>query len=86
MISPMAYFKSFGKSTDWLQTITERAKAVVAPRCKIYTGVQSFNGVTAEQLKEQIQYSFSGGAEGIIVFRYGAISDDSWEVLKNSDK
>jgi len=86
MISPMAYFKSFGKSTDWLQTITKGAKDLVDSKCKIYTGVQAFNGVTAEQLKEQIQYSFDGGADGIIVFRYGTITDDSWEVLKNSYK
>lgn len=86
MISPMAYFKSFGKSTDWLKTITEGAKDLVDPQCKIYAGVQAFDGVTAEQLKEQIQYSFDGGAEGIIVFRYGTITDDCWEVLKNSDK
>jgi len=86
MISPMIYFESFGKSTDWLQTITKGAKDLVDPQCKIYSGVQAFNGVTAEQLKEQIQYSFDGGAEGIIVFRYGTITDDSWEVLKNSDK
>lgn len=86
MISPMAYFKSFGKSTDWLKTITEGAKDLVDPQCKIYAGVQAFDGVTAEQLKEQIQYSFDGGAEGIIVFRYGTITNDCWEVLKNSDK
>lgn len=86
MISPMAYFKSFGKSTDWLQTITEGAKGLVDPKCKIYSGVQAFNGATAEQLKEQIRYSFDGGAEGIIVFRYGAFADDSWEVLKQINK
>jgi uncharacterized lipoprotein YddW (UPF0748 family) len=86
MISPMIYFESFGKSTDWLQTITKGAKDLVDPQCEIYSGVQAFDGVTAEQLKEQIQYSFDGGAEGIIVFRYGTITDDSWEVLKNPDK
>lgn len=82
MISPMAYFKSFEKSTDWLQTITERAKALVDPHCQIYSGVQAFDDVTSDQLKEQIQYSFDGGADGIIVFRYGTITADKWMAVK----
>jgi uncharacterized lipoprotein YddW (UPF0748 family) len=82
MISPMAYFKSFGKPTSWLQTITQGAKNLVDPKCEIYTGVQAFNGVTAEQLKEQIRYSFTEGAPGIIVFRYGTITDESWNIIK----
>lgn len=82
MISPMAYFKAYGKTTGWVQTITQGAKQRVDPTCKIYTGVQGYDGVTAAQLNEQIQYSFNGGAEGFIVFRYGTFTEDYWEVIK----
>lgn len=83
MISPMAYFKSYGKPTSWLQAITQGAKNLVDPKCKICTGIQAFDGVSAEQLNEQIQYSFSGGSCGTIIFRYGTIvTDESWNVIK----
>jgi len=86
MISPMAYFKAYGKPTSWLQTITQGAKNLVDPQCEIYSGVQGYDGVTASQMNEQIQYSFSGGAQGIIVFRYGTITEDSWEIIKEWGK
>jgi uncharacterized lipoprotein YddW (UPF0748 family) len=82
MISPMAYFKSYGKTTEWLKTMTEGAINLAEPNCGIVTGVQAFDGVTATELKEQIQYSFDAGAKGIILFRYGTVTAASWEAVK----
>ncbi len=86
MISPMAYFKDYRKSTAWLQAVAEGAKGLVDPQCKIYMGLQAYDGVTAEQLKEQIQYSFAGGADGIIVFQYATVTPDSWRMIKEWNK
>jgi hypothetical protein len=52
-------------------------------QCKIYSGIQGYDGVTASQMNEQIQYSFSGGAKGI---RYGIFTDDSWTIIKKWGK
>lgn len=82
MISPMVYFKSFGKTTEWLKTMTLGAKKQVVPTCKILTGVQAFDSVTAPQIKEQIQYSHEGGADGIILFRYGTMTEDYWDMVE----
>ncbi len=81
-ISPMAYFKSYEKPTSWLQTVTEGARELCAPQCEVYTGIQAFDGATNEELNEQIQYSLEGGAQGVILFRYGTITDESWEKIK----
>ncbi|MCE5345044.1 MAG: family 10 glycosylhydrolase [Bacteroidales bacterium] len=85
MISPMAYFKSFGKPTSWLQAITEGAKKLVAPGCEICTGIQASDDVSDKDMEEQIQNSLKGGSGGIIVFRYGSVNtDESWKIIKNS--
>ncbi|MDI9523645.1 MAG: family 10 glycosylhydrolase [Bacteroidota bacterium] len=81
-IIPMAYFKAYGKPTSWLKTITEAAKQLVGDKCDIYTGVQGYDGVTANQLNEQIQFSISGGADGVAIFRYETIPAGGWEVIK----
>lgn len=82
MISPMVYFKSFGKTTNWLKTMTEGAIKLVEPNCEIVTGIQAFDGVTATELKEQIEYSFEAGARGIILFRYGTVTEACWDAIK----
>lgn len=81
-ISPMAYFKSYKKPTSWLQTVTEGAKKLCAPQCEVYTGIQAFNEVTNEELQEQIKYSLEGGAQGVILFRYGGIAEEGWEAIR----
>jgi len=82
MISPMVYFKSYDETTEWLKTVTQGIKEQVVPTCKVLTGIQAFNDVTAPQIKEQIQYSFDGGADGIILFRYGTMTEDYWDMVK----
>lgn len=82
MIAPMAYFKDFGQPTNWLKTVTEKALSTVDSSCRIATGVQSYGGVTAEQLREQINYALDGGASGVVIFRYGDTSPDQWQVIK----
>lgn len=86
VISPMAYFKAYGKPTSWLKAITETAKTLVGNQCDIFTGIQGYDGVTADQLNEQIQFSISGGADGVVVFRYETIPADGWNVIKEWGK
>jgi uncharacterized lipoprotein YddW (UPF0748 family) len=83
MISPMAYFKSYGQKTSWLKSVTQSAINRVDPKCKISAGVQAFDGVTATELEEQISYSMEGGSHGVLIFRYGTITTDSWDVVKS---
>ena len=81
-ICPMAYYNSFGETTSWLGEVTQGAKSKVSSNCKITTGYQTFDGVTATQVKEQIQYSLENGANGVVNFRYGTTSTDQWAVIK----
>ncbi len=81
-ISPMSYFKDYGKTTGWVKTVTEKALALVDGNCKICAGVQSYGGITPLQLREQITYAQEAGAHGILFFRYGSTTEDGWQVIK----
>jgi uncharacterized lipoprotein YddW (UPF0748 family) len=87
MISPMAYFLSYGETTDWITDVTYGAKALADPACRIATGLQAFSvsgvSVTPSELNEQIRNAFNMGSDGVVIFRYGTITDAaSWNVLK----
>lgn len=82
-IFPMSYFKSYGKTTEWLKTVTEGAINLVNPSCKISAGIQTDNSVTAAQIGEQINFALSGGSYGAVAFRYELISNDQWKVIKS---
>jgi uncharacterized lipoprotein YddW (UPF0748 family) len=86
MISPMAYFKDYNKTTDWLTTVTEKAKQAVDPKCNITMGIQAYNGVTSAQISEQISNSLNAGAYGLIAFRYETITADQWPIIKEKFK
>jgi len=89
MISPMSYFKSYGKSTSWLKTIAISAINRVDPRCKIVAGLQAFPGaddvaVTATEMDEQIAYALEGGFYGVLIFKYdSSIDNASWVVIQS---
>ncbi len=85
-ISPMAYFNSYGETPAWLKTVTEEAIKRVVPSCRISTGYQTFDNVTATQVKQQIQFSLDGGAAGVVNFRWGTVSDDQWKEIKTAYK
>ena len=82
MIAPMAYFKAFDEPTSWLKSITEGALKQVGSECKIFAGVQSYDGTTPEELKEEILYALEGGASGIVIFRYATTTPEQWDAVK----
>lgn len=83
VIAPMSYFKGYGKNTDWLEKVTSDAINRVRPECKIYAGIQAYEGVTDTEIDEQIAYAIKGGASGVILFRAETITDEkSWKVIK----
>jgi len=82
-IAPMAYFKDYGKTTDWVGTVTADAETLVDNHCKIVAGVQGYNNVTAGDLRKQILSAKSNNAFGIVIFRYGDLSADEWQVVQD---
>ncbi len=85
-ISPMAYYKSYKESTEWLKTVSESAVRKVNSHCKISAGFQTFDNVTPQEVKEEIQNAIDGNAYGIVSFRYGTTSDEQWSVIKEAFK
>lgn len=82
LIIPMSYFKDYGKNTDWPKTVAEKAIDLVDSSCKIAPGLQCYNGVTAKQLEEQIVSANEAGLFDMVIFRYGAASEEQWAVIK----
>jgi uncharacterized lipoprotein YddW (UPF0748 family) len=81
-ISPMAYFKDYVQPTSWLKTVTEKAISKVSSNCKISTGYQAYNSVTAAEIREQVTYAMSGNSKGVVAFRYETATDANWAEIK----
>jgi uncharacterized lipoprotein YddW (UPF0748 family) len=82
-ISPMAYFNSYGESPSWLKKVATSAISHVSNNCKISMGYQTFDNVTADQVKYQVQYALEGGAFGAVNFRYETTTDSQWVYIKD---
>ncbi|MEW6508558.1 MAG: family 10 glycosylhydrolase [Bacteroidota bacterium] len=85
-IMPMAYFLEYDEPTTWVKEVTEGAIKQVEPKYKISIGIQTYDGVTPEQVKEQIDYSWDGGSPGIVIFRYCSTTPEHWKVVKEMFK
>lgn len=84
IISPMAYFKSYGKTTSWLRTVATESKNKVNSNCEVSVGIQAFDNVTPIEIGEQMDYATAGGSDGLIIFVYSTITtDEAWNVIKN---
>jgi len=80
-IAPMSYFKDYGKTTKWIKTVTEDAMDLVKDKCRICSGVQSYNNVTPSQLREEIVYAKEADASGVLFFRYGSTTEEEWQAI-----
>ena len=81
-IAPMSYFKDYGEGTEWIKYVTENAINQVQGKCNICSGIQSYDNISSQQLREQIIYAKEAKADGVIFFRYGDTSVEQWEVIK----
>ena len=75
-IIPMVYKGNYHAGTKWIKSVTNTF-AKQSKKAQIWTGLQSYrsdanlNKIPAKELMKDCEASISGGAYGVILFRYG---------------
>lgn len=86
-ITPTAYIISYGKSVDWIQTLTATAKSFATAdgnNCKVVTAIQTYAGIDATSLDTQIGKALDGGSDGVIINKYDDIKTSAnWSIIKD---
>ena len=80
-ICPMAYHAEYGKTPDWVGTVTQGAIAESNGKARVYTGIQAYGKVTPQELVAAIKAARLSGADGFVLFRYGEISAEEWSAI-----
>lgn len=75
MIVPMVYKGNYGKNSAWIQSVTQQfikqsQGAIVLTGIQGYYSDSNVKKLPASTLIKDAGYAFSGGANGVIVFRY----------------
>jgi hypothetical protein len=81
-VIPTAFFLDYGQGASWIQSVTEQAVALVAGKCKVTTGCQISNKVTDAQLTMSLNGAVEGGSHGIVLSRFGVISEAQYAIIK----
>ena len=85
-IIPMVYKGNYNSGTSWIKWVTQTF-AKQSKKAKIWTGLQSYysddnwNTLPANELLGDSRAAISGGADGIILFRYGLFSNINFKRL-----
>lgn len=76
VIVPMAYKGNYHAGAKWIKYVTQTFKKQ-SKKAKIWTGLQAYRSdasvakISAKELKSDARAAAQGGAQGIIMFRYG---------------
>lgn len=75
-IVPMVYKGNYGAGTSWIKSVTQTFNKQ-SSHAQIWTGLQAYKSdsnvkkLSASELKKDASSAVSGGATGVILFRYG---------------
>lgn len=76
VIVPMIYKGNYGQGTSWITSTTEKF-VEMSNGAEIWTGIQSYyadsdtKSLPVSELKKDSRAGLNGGANGVILFRYG---------------
>jgi len=73
----MAYAKDFRQPPAWVKMVVENAK--LRSSCEIWAAVQGYGDVEDKLVFDQIKSARLADADGIAVFRYGAMNQQMWQ-------
>ena len=77
VIVPMAYKGNYKKDRHWIKNTSSSFKKAIGGKAQLWVGLQAYrsdNDIrkwSKSALKKDIKYAFKGGADGIVLFRYG---------------
>jgi uncharacterized lipoprotein YddW (UPF0748 family) len=82
-VMPMLYHGFYNKGIDWIREQTEVGVRSLRGRMPLYSGL-FVPQLTPEALAEAVDASFSGGADGIVLFSAQAMSSNHWRSLQKA--
>ena len=77
VIVPMAYKGNYKKDRHWIKNTSSSFKKAIGGKAQLWVGLQAYrsdNDIrkwSKSALTKDIKYAFKGGADGIVLFRYG---------------
>ena len=77
VIVPMAYKGNYKKDRHWIKNTSSNFKKAICGKAQLWVGLQAYrsdNDIrkwSKSALTKDIKYAFKGGADGIVLFRYG---------------
>lgn len=84
VVLPMIYNVFYNEEIDWIGYATKQGVEDLKEKdTELHTGIY-VPGMSADELKEAIHQAKSNGAMGVSFFDGPAITDEQWEVIKNS--
>jgi len=81
---PMLYQNFYRQNLEWIKFSAEQGVREAHGRFNIVAGLY-IPSLTPDELRTAIQKAKEGGSKGISVFDVNALSDEHWEVLKETN-
>lgn len=79
-ISPMAYYYDYGETPSWVGDVVA-GSIKHARHTPVIAGVQTYSGVTAQNIVDEIYSARWNGAAGFNLFQYATTSSDEWSAI-----
>jgi uncharacterized lipoprotein YddW (UPF0748 family) len=80
-VMPMLYHTLYRKGVDWIREETEKGVRSLQGRAPLYSGILIFR-LAEKELAEALEACLEGGANGIVLFEGGAMSEAAWRVFR----
>ena len=84
VIVPMTYHLEWGKKAQWIIDVYNGTREVVPEDVKVLMGVQGFD-ISKEEFLKAIYATRQAGSNGYVIFRYGSLTPDLKEALKEAN-
>lgn len=85
-ILPMVYKGNYHAGTKWIKSVTKTFEKQ-SKKAKIWTGLQTYRSdaslkkIPAKELMGDVRAAVNGGANGVILFRYGLYSNINFKAI-----
>ncbi len=79
-VHPMIYHYYYARPLEWLEPATREGVAALPSSRPLYSGL-FISQIKPQELRQAVEWSFKGGAQGITLFAMSAMTDEHWKVL-----
>jgi hypothetical protein len=83
MFFPMVYHSFYNEDLQWIGETTWAGVHALDSSRPVYTGLY-IPSLTPQELGKAIRIAIDGGANGVSLFEYGAMSEEHWKVFRSA--